>query len=47
MKQVNGKRVFKLTGYVEMAPRYFMDRLVEDILLFIFSLINVSLMFFS
>ena len=25
MKQVNGKRVFKLTGYVEMAPRYVLN----------------------
>ena len=37
VKQVNGKRVFKLTGYVEMAPRYFWDRLVEEFPLIIFS----------
>ena len=30
MKQVNGKRVFKLTGYVEMAPRYVL-RMGENI----------------
>ena len=27
VKQVNGKRVFKLTGYVEMAPRYGINEL--------------------